>query len=822
MNKILVVLSCLLTCSSFSVQSFALDGTNVTSMVPSMPVTQQSIAALPADVKARLKEAVKGGNGGALSQLASGPVEDAAVADPQRAAEDDELQGLAVLEQKYSKIEQQYRLGYGSLLSNDLHQFGYELFQASVGRISRLAIPDDDYLLGPGDKLRIRIWGAQVDAEFIGAVGRNGSINVPKIGIVPVAGVRFGAVESVIRKEAEKYVQGININVSLEELRSVEVYVVGAVNAPGLHMVPAFSTVLGGLLAGDGVKKTGSLRVIELYRDGRLFKKIDLYDLLLAGKRDFDVILADKDVVFVPRLGVTVAVAGAVSEEGIFELGDEKTVGDIFELAGGILPQGSIGRMHLRRYLQNQEFAVRDIATSAGNEAWKEIPVHDGDLLELQFLSPTWPKVVKLEGHVWMPDVFQFRQGLTLADILVSVDLLKPGAVTDFGMLYRYDATSTRFQVKRFPLAQVLAHEYDAELQPYDRLVILSREELGIKEEFNVHGAVWNEGTFTFRPGLTLADAVALAGGDKFGARLQGIELSRQEIEDDQVVTKQFLVDLEMDGAIMLQPFDDVFIPQIKDAALQEKVVISGQVKYPGSYVIKANEHISDVIQRAGGFLPGAYYYGAEYASEKARQIQQQSIDRLLQELEVRGQQAMVAEAQTAIDAEGSAAAKAAESSIAALLNKLKSVKAKGRVAVRLADLESFRGSKDDFLVENGDSLYIPKLPNFVATVGSVYSPSAYLYESDMNVGYYLDKSGGPTKLADEDYVYLLKANGEVVSKSRMKGLFHSFGSLKLMPGDTIVVPEDLERIPYLRLVRDVSDIVFKIATTAGVAIAVI
>ncbi len=791
--------------------------------------TISAIPGLPAELKAGIQEAVQRGNvtglegvadlsAGELSrQLSEGSAE---VSEIDKGEPGDIKVPLGSTAQ-YSKLEQQYRQGYGSLLSGDLSQFGYEVFQSSVGRTSKLAIPDDGYRLGPGDKLRIRIWGAEVDAEFVGMVGRDGSINVPRIGIVPVAGVRFGAVESVIRKEAEKYIQGININVSLQELRSVEIYVVGSVNRPGLHMVPAFSTVMSGLLAGGGAKKTGSLRGIQLYRDGRLLRKIDLYDLLLAGKRDFDVTLADRDVVFVPRIGGTVAVAGAVSEEGIFELKDEDTVGDIFELAGGILPQGFIGRIYLRRYLRNQEFTVQDIATSVDNEDWQGIPVHDGDLLELQFLSSVRPRIVKLEGHVWMPDSFQFRPGLSLADILVSAALFKPGAVMDYGLLYSYDEATTRSQVKRFPLAQVLAHEYNLELQPYDRVVILSREEIGIREEITVHGAVWNDGIFTYTYGLTLADAVALAGGQKFGARVQGIELSRREIGADKMATKQFLLDLDKDGATLLQPFDDVFIPQINNAGLQAKVIISGQVKFPGSYVIKDGEHISDVIKRAGGFLPGAYFYGAEYASEKARQIQQRSIDRLVQELEVRAHQVVVGEAQTAVNAEGVAAAKAAEASVAALLNKLKAVRAKGRVTIKLADLDSLRGSTDDFLVGDGDTLYIPKLPNFVAAVGSVYSPSAYLYEPDTDVDYYLSKSGGPTKLADEDYVYLLRANGEVVSKNRMKGLFSSFASLVIMPGDTIVVPEDLERVPYLRLIRDVSDIVFKIATTAGVAVAV-
>lgn len=170
-----------------------------------------------------------------------------------------------------SKIEEHYRSGYNSELGQNLRQFGYNIFSSASVTSSRLAVPNGDYILGPGDALRIRVWGSDIDANFEGAISKDGTIDVPKIGIVPVTGVKFNAVESVIRKEANKYMQGININVSLQKLRSVEIYVVGSVNNPGLHMTPAFSTILGGLLAGGGIQKTGSLRQIELYRNGKRY-----------------------------------------------------------------------------------------------------------------------------------------------------------------------------------------------------------------------------------------------------------------------------------------------------------------------------------------------------------------------------------------------------------------------------------------------------------------------------------------------------------------------------------------------------------------------
>ncbi|MEJ2032967.1 MAG: polysaccharide export protein, partial [Deltaproteobacteria bacterium] len=287
--------------------------------------------------------------------------------------------------------QQQSIQSSGPVLTDELCQYGYDIFSTANPKPSMLAVPDGGYILGPGDRLRIRIWGSDEDAEFTGTIDRDGTINVPKIGIVPIAGVKFSDAEGIIKREAEKYIQGINVNVSLEELRSLEIYVVGSVANPGLHLVPAFSTVLDALVASGGIPKTGSLRKIELYRGQKLLRSIDLYDLLLKGNRKADIVLENRDVIFVPRLRKTAAVVGSVAEEGIFELNGEKTVGDLLALSGGLLPQADSGRIYLRRYLDNRKFAIQDIDT-ARTKDWQKIPIRDGDLLELRSVQMKMPQ----------------------------------------------------------------------------------------------------------------------------------------------------------------------------------------------------------------------------------------------------------------------------------------------------------------------------------------------------------------------------------------------------------------------------------------------
>jgi len=721
-------------------------------------------------------------------------------------------------EKIFSPIEELYQQKYESTLAESLEQFGYSIFESSTDNLSELAVPRDDYLVGPGDKLRIRFWGNGLDGAYIVPVSREGTIDVPRIGMMTISGTPFGKLEEIIRREAEKYVQGINIYVSLEELRSIEIYVVGEINSPGLHLVPPFSSVMGGLIAGEGIKKSGSLRTIKLFRAGNLHQIIDLYSLLLHGSREGDIMLQDGDVLFVPRLGPTAAVAGATLQPAIYELTTESSVAGLLELAGGALPQSSTDMIYLRRYDNNQQFVVLHFDRDTSISDLETIPIQNGDLLELQYLEALWPEVVRLEGNVWFPDVFSYQPNLKLSDILTDVSLLKPNSITDFALLYRYDPQTTLFRVERFPLSDVLNGQYDVDLNPYDKIEILSRDDFGIQEPVKIVGSVWRPDDYVYTPGLTLGDLLGLAGGFRFDADPKRIDLSRQMIEAGEMRTSHFILQADTDKSFKLQPYDYIFIRGVKDAASFKSVSISGEVKFPGDYRIKDGERLSDLIERAGGFTEKAYYYGAYFTSEKAKEIQQISIDRMIDDLEMRAQTVLAEQAQLTEDKQ---AITAQQSAMQQLINRLRQVEATGRMSITLGPLASMKDTPFDFELHEGDSLHIPQRPSFVSVVGSVYISKSYMYKANMTVGEYLERAGGPTKTADEKAIYVVKANGEILASAQSRGMFNKFDNTVLMPGDTIVVPEDLDRVPTLRLIKDVTDIVFKIATTAGIFLAI-
>ncbi|NTV12472.1 MAG: hypothetical protein HGA96_00830 [Desulfobulbaceae bacterium] len=819
-------------------------------------------------------------------------------------------------------IEQLFHNNYGSNLAADLTLFGYDLFNSGKITPSTLAVPDANYVLGPGDTLQVRIWGANVDAEFTGAISREGSVNIPRVGTISMAGIKFGQAEKVIRKEAEKYVQGINLSVSLARLRSVEVFVVGEVPDPGLQVVPAFSSVLEGLLSSGGVNKTGSLRTIQLFRANKLYQTIDLYELLRAGSRASDVMLQDRDVIFVPPIGKTAAIAGAVAKPAIFELKGEKSLADLITLGGGLLPQGFSERIYLRRFQDNNQFAIQDLTAALSENRLHELPLQGGDLLEITFVGPLRPEVVTLTGNVWREDVFSSRPGLKLSTILTGPELLKPEAIIDFALLYRYNPETTRYEAQKLPLQQIFKKEFDLELKPFDHIQILSRQEYeselpikleidakiwrpefvkltghtwfpdivsytpglklsalltgpnqlkpgaitdfallhrysredagyttkkiplagifshtfdqelqpfdnieilakatyGISEPIRIVGAVWKPGDYQYSPGLTLKDLVAQAGGNRFGANQTSIDISRQKIDNDKASTEHFITSLSENP--LLTPYDYVFVREIKGASTFKNVTLSGEVRYPGAYRIQDGEKLSNLIERAGGFTEYAYFYGAVFTSAQAQIIQQKSIDKLLADLEVRMAASLSDQAQSADNAGDAAVMKAQETALRQLLERLRVVGASGRMSLRLATPEALKGSPFDFTLEDGDTLHVPKRPNFVSVVGSVYTPNSFLYQPGLSLGDYLNKAGGPTESAAPKNIYVLKANGEVLAKNSTHLLFRSFERTELMPGDTIVVPEDVDKIPYLRLTRDIADIIFKIAATTGLVMA--
>ena len=725
---------------------------------------------------------------------------------------EDTKQGLYGLMSHFDQVSE-------TLIEDQLSQFGYDFFDhqgTAVPATAGLTLPEH-YLIGPGDVLRVNVWGGGADVQFEGKVEAEGTIAIPKLGVIDVMGVRYGDLERLIGSELEKYVAGANLSVSVVRPRSVEVYVVGQVEQPGLTVVPAFSTVITALTRVGGPLKTGSLRNITIFRRGKAYRHLDLYEMMFKGNAQNDIFLEDKDLIQVPYIGSTIAVVGAVPRPGIYEILPGRTSTDqALSIAGGPTPQ-AMAKLYIRRFKNNRVLTVLDVDITEKQE-YKGTKIRNGDLLEVRFASHQFSESIKIIGHVWDPIEYGYKRGMCLSQVIPKPDQLKPEAITEFFLLKRYVPELAEYRWHRVPLSQVWYGRYDTLLCPHDVIRVLSKEEYGISRPVLLRGAVWRPARYEFHHGMTIDDLIALGGGLKDGANLEAVQISRQKVVDQQAVTEHISLNLcERKEKLYLEPYDTVMVPMIKGRGDLMEIMIEGEVKFPGRYTIKEGERVSDLIARAGGLLPSAYIYGAQYFSSTAQKIQQRSINSMIQEIEVRMSSAAVGMAAYG-GAEGVADAQAQRVGQEAFLKRLRNIKATGRVTIMLADMATFKGSKWDFKMENGDRLVIPTRPAFINVVGAVYAANAYLHQPELTIGQYMKMAGGPTKTADKSYIYVQKANGRVSSISQTGFFSKSFYSETLMPGDTIIVPEDLERVPKLRLVKEVSDIFYKIAITAGVA----
>ncbi|MBW2087138.1 MAG: polysaccharide export protein, partial [Deltaproteobacteria bacterium] len=352
----------------------------------------------------------------------------------------------ARLRERLLKLNEKYL----NLIEKYFVQFGYDLFRPEGFPPPINIVLPDNYILGPGDILRINMWGSEADVEFDGIINPDGTITLPKLGVIPLTGVRYGDVKKIIAREAQKYIQGINLNVTVLQPKSLEVYIVGQVKNPGLTVVPAFSTVLSALVRAGGPLKVGSLRNIVIFRKGKFYRRLDLYDIMLKGDISNDVLLENKDVVHVPYIGPTVAVVGAVRRPAIFEIKDQSLRLDhALALAGRAMAQAQ-AKINVRRFMDNRTLGVLDV--SLGDPKISMVHVQDGDLVEVRYIEQKFPRTVRVTGHVWDPVELAFHEGMRISEVIPHPERLKPKAITDYALLRRYVPLTTEFTAEKILL----------------------------------------------------------------------------------------------------------------------------------------------------------------------------------------------------------------------------------------------------------------------------------------------------------------------------------------------------------------------------------
>lgn len=639
----------------------------------------------------------------------------------------------------------------------------------------------------------------------------------------------------IIRTRLGNFFSGIKVDIALEGIRMLDVYIIGEVEQPGAYSVPSTATPINALFYSGGPKKKGTMRNIKVLRNNKEIAKIDLYDFLISGIHTKQK-LQSQDVIMVPVIGGVAAVGGHVKRPAIYEIDESTTVYDLLQLAGGLSFAGSVGRLSLERVDQNKNRVVRDIQIPENfSEMSKEMALktelqeklQDGDMLQIFPVSGKFEKTVFLRGHVKRPGSYEFKSGMKLTDLIPNFEVLLSDPYTAFIQVVREVPPKDEKKALFTSLDDAIngSPEANISLQAGDEVYVFSKEELNLREKVSVEGKVNQPGEYYFFEGMRLRDLILMAGNLTNDAYAGKAEIARYIIEKDKLNFKRISVNLdaalsgEASNNPELLPKDKIFVRGLPGWQLGNQINIVGQVKYPGQYSFFKNERLSNVIERAGGFTDQAFLPGTVFNRVSVRKMQEQSLKEQITRLEEALLQESVNPTE-AVSTEDLAASKDALAARKALLRNLQSAEVTGRMVIGLKPLDEFRGSKNDIRLEPGDSITIPQIPSVVNIMGEVYSPTSIVFESGRNVAYYLERAGGPTISADTESIFVIKADGSVISKRQDRGfLLRNFYQTRVERGDTILVPKDISRFSWLQTTKDLTDIIFKIASTTGITI---
>jgi polysaccharide export outer membrane protein len=720
--------------------------------------------------------------------------------------------------------------------------FGYDLFEgvpSTFAPVRDIQVPID-YVVGPGDTFNVQLYGNET-GSYVLTVGRDGRINFPKLGPILVSGMGFDAARAALEHRVAQQLIGTQVSVTMGDLRSIRVFVLGEAEKPGSYTVSGLSTMTNALFVSGGVKRIGSLRNIELKRNGRLVSVLDLYDLLLHGNTSADRQLMPGDVIFIPPIGATATVYGAVRRPAIYELKNERTAAQLVEMAGGLSPDadGSVAQLEHIQGSRLREMRDIDLTLSAGRNA----ELTNGDKLRIPAIRPTLENSVVLSGDVFRPGAFQYRAGLRLTDILGSFDDLRPNADLHYIMIRREVPPDEKVEVISVDLERALAARgtaADPQLRPRDKIIAFdltasrARIVAPIIDDLRlqasaakpaqivfINGEVRAPGRYPLEVEMRVSDLIRAGGSLDDSAYTGEAELTRYEVVDGKErQTSLIPVNLaairrgEPGADAQLQPYDVLVIKQTPQWETPGNIVVSGEVRYPGRYPIHRGETLSSALIRSGGPTDLAFLNGAVFIRQELKEREREQLEilsnRLQSDLAALSLEALTTSAAT----NGSGGAGAAQGLAVGqqLIEQLRNTKPVGRLVINVQQvIKGPPGGLGDVLLRSGDMLLIPKRTQEITILGEVQSPTSHIYQAGLSRDDYIGKSGGTTQKADRKRIYVVRANGDVVAGGR-SGWFRRTQSVEIQPGDTIVVPLDTERVRGLPLWTSVTTIIYNLA----------
>lgn len=643
--------------------------------------------------------------------------------------------------------------------------FGHDIFRSknlSFEPNMNIATPST-YTLGPGDEVVLDIYGAsQVNGTF--KVSPDGNITIPNEGPVNVAGLTVTQAQNKVRKTIGGHYQGSSIKLTVGQTRTIIVNVMGEVKTPGTYTLSAFATVFNALYMAGGVNDIGTLRNIKVSRNGRIISTVDVYDYIMNGKLAGNVMLRDNDVIMVGPYENIVEITGKVKRPMLYEMKKNESLQSLLTLAGGFT--GDAYKQNVRVERKSDEgLTVHNV------DEWDFTAFHneDGDVVVVAPVIERFKNTVSITGAVFRPG--QYKLGGSVNSVKTLVEQaggLDEQALTTRAVLHRMKADRTT-STQTINIGAILSGDAaDVILQNEDQLIISSTKEITDKYTLSIFGDVVKPGQYPFSENETVEDLITEAGGLLESASLVNVEVARRIMtsEDNPDGTKMATIHqitlsdglaIEGETGFKLRPYDIVSIHRNPDYQVQKYVYATGEVKYAGAYVLaNKTERISDVIKRAGGLTEEANVNGAQLMrriSKKEHELQYKKLE---------------------------TAATAADS----LLIMSDIEKTSYLVGINLKEILENPESGLDVELQEGDSLYIPKLNNTIKISGEVLMPNTVAFAKGKSASYYLNQAGGVTENGKKSKAYIVYANGQASMLS--KG--------KIEPGCEIIVPAKVDK----------------------------
>jgi protein involved in polysaccharide export with SLBB domain len=723
---------------------------------------------------------------------------------------------------------------------DDIEPFGYEIFETDDIQFEPVItgpVPPD-YVLGPGDSVRVQLYGKE-NGIYEFEVTRDGILNLPQLGPITVAGLPFSEFRKDLNRRVEQMLIGTQVSVTMGELRTIRVFVLGDVNRPGSYVVSSLATISSALYESGGISRVGTLRNIQLKRNGNIAARLDLYDLLLNGDTSDDKRLQPGDVIFIPPVGPQVSVGGAVKRPAIYELRDKTSIAGVIDLAGGFTSDAYPNGARIERIDGNEERKVVSIDAD-GPEAGA-MAAMAGDDVTIPRILRRLEKTVELLGHVHRPGPYQWRESMRLTDLLKSEASLKPGADSNYILIRREDPRTRRVSAVSANLSEALETPNSAaniSLQSRDtiyvfdltfgrqRIVSPLLDELQLQARFgepyrevSISGQVPAPGTFPLEPGMRVSDLLRAGGGLSEEAYALKAEIARYEVVSGEY-RKAEVIEVDLDSIlrgdasanIALREHDNLRISTIPDWDSLWTISLEGEIKFPGEYRIRRGETLRQVLERAGGLTDAAFPEGAIFLRESLREREQEQLEVLARRLEAD----LTTMSLQTLETTGSEALATGQQ----LLQQLRSTEAIGRLVIDVEQIAA-RASGDDIVsdveLRDGDRLLIPKQAQEVTVIGETQQNTSHLFQPGLNRDDYIEMSGGLTRRADKKLIYVVRASGAVIAGSRSKWFGRS-SNFDMRPGDTIVVPVDTDRVRPLTLWTNITQILYQ----ASIAVAAI